>query len=160
MGSPLRADPHAVTSPLGTAMVIGIAILLAVGVAIMARVFTDQNEETPPVTFQKDETADSLQVLHSEPGLRFSSFEVRLSVDGDFDVQPPSNGTHALQAATFVNLGGAAGGPSDAPLTEGAMFYFCAAGDAQGNVKVDIRHVESNSLIWRGEFTMLSACPS
>ena len=155
-----RADNGAVTSPLGNGMTIAIAILLAVGVAIMVRVFTEQNEDTPPVTFSKDEATDSLQVLHAEAGLRRSDFQVRLSVAGDVEVGAPvPAGGDALAPNVFASLGGATDGPADGELVTGNQLYFCATSAASA-VHVEVRHVGSNTVILREDFLALGACPA
>src|SRR5687767_10229730 len=107
MAAGFRKADTGITSAVGTGMMIAIAILLAVGLTIMARVFSDQDEETPPVTFSKDETMDSIRVLHAETGFMHSEFEVRLSMDGDFEAGGPVQpGGDALTADRFVPLGG------------------------------------------------------
>lgn len=160
MSPPVRPGDEGVTSPLGTGMTVAIAILLAVGLAIMVRVFTDQNEETPPVTFSKDETADSFRVLHAEAGLRRSDFQMRLSVAGDVEMEGPVQpGDDALQANVFANLGGAPGGPSDGDLVTGNSLHFCAE-PAAGAVHVEVRHASSNTIILREDFLSLADCPA
>ena len=139
-------------------MTIGIVVLLAGGLFLMVRIFTDRDrDEVSKVTFQRDETADSLQVLHTEVGARRSNLQVRASVAGDFDVGPPAGGD-ALPANEFVTMGGATDGPPDADLSEGTTFYFCATTGPVANVKVDIKDINTNSIIWRGEFTSLGQC--
>jgi hypothetical protein len=160
MASNLSTDRGAVTSALGTGITIGIAILLAVGLAIMVRVFTDQDEATPPVAFAKDEQGDSIQVLQAEPGMMHSEFEVRLSVAGDFEFGGPVQpGGDALPANVFVRLGGVADGPADGEMVSGHMFRFCAEPGA-GDVTIEVRHMASNTIIFREHFLSLADCPA
>lgn len=162
MANRFRTDPFGVTSPLGTAVVVGIVIVLAVGLAIMVRVFTTQQrqEETPPVTFSKDEAADTLLILHAEEGLKRSDFDIQLSVAGDFEFGGPVQpGADALPAGTFVALGGASNGPVDADLVTSQAIYFCAAPGA-GPVHLQIRHVASNTILLREDFISLADCPT
>jgi hypothetical protein len=83
-----------------------------------------------------------------------------LAVGGDFEaeaaVQP---GLLALTAGAFTPLGGAPGGPGDGPVETGITWFFCAETAAE-NVKVDIRHGPTNTIVWRGEFAALGACPA
>jgi hypothetical protein len=81
-------------------------------------------------------------------------------VDGDLDFQPVTTGGDALQGGVFVTLGGAANGPPDGELTESTKIYLCATTGPATNVKVDVKHIGSNSLIWRGEFISLAQCPA
>lgn len=156
-----RTHDEGVTAPLGTAILIGVVILLAVGLFFMVRVFTDEAGSDPQslATFQVDEGSDTLAVRNAEPGVRRSEFEIRFSVDGDFDDRPVTAGTHAFAAGRFVPLGEAIGGPSDAEMTAGTTFHICAAGGPANHVTIDIRHLGSNSVIWRGSFAGLAACP-
>lgn len=149
----------AVTSPLGTGIMVAVAVLLAIGLAVMSRVFTEQNEETPPVAFTKDETHDSLQVLNAEAGMMRSDLEVRLSVPGDFEVGGPvAAGPDALAASVFAHMGGAAGGPADLALAPGTTIHFCAEPGASA-VRVEVRHAVSNTIILREDFLSLADCP-
>lgn len=161
MTSELREDQRGVTSPLGTAVLVGTVIVLAVGLSVMVRVFTTQErqEDPPPVAFSKDETSDTLVILHAEDGLKRSDFEIRLSVAGDFEFGGPVQpGGDALPPDTFVSLGGAANGPEDADLVTSHAIYLCA-GPAPDSIRLDIRHIASNAIILRQTFISLAACP-
>lgn len=157
----LAQDDRGVTSPLGTALTIGIVVLMAIGLSFMVRIFMDDRNQDPQelATFQTDEAQDTLRVRRAEPDVMASAFEIRMSVAGDFDTAPLATGDHALAAGEFAQMGDAAGGPADVPMTAGQAFYFCAGGGAAQGVEITIRHIGSNSVIWRGSFAELSACP-
>jgi hypothetical protein len=155
-----RSHDEAVTAPLGTALMIGIAILFAIGLFFMVRVFTGDGDDPQALaTFQLDEATDTLTVRTAERDSLRSEFEIRLSVDGDFDDEPLAVGAHAIVAGQFVAMGGAAGGADDGPLSAGTTFHFCAAGGSVDSVSFDIRHTDTNSVIQRGTFAGLQACP-
>src|SRR5687767_8857768 len=103
----LAQDDRGVTSPLGTALTIGIVILMAVGLSFMVRVFLDDRNQDPQelATFETDEVRDSLKVRRAEPDVVASAFEVRMSAAGDFDTAPPASGDDALAAGEFAQLG-------------------------------------------------------
>lgn len=157
----LAQDDLGVTSPIGTALTIGIVVLMAIGLSFMVRVFLDDRNQDPQelATFQTDEVQDSLTVRRSDQETMASAFEVRLSVAGDFDIGPVTAGAHALAANVFAQMGDAPGGPADVAMVAGQAFYFCASTGPAQAVQVDIRHAASNSVIWRGTFNELAACP-
>jgi hypothetical protein len=154
-------DDRGVTSPLGTALTIGIVILMAIGLSFMVRVFLDDRNNDPQelATFQTDEVQDSLTVRRADQDTLASEFEVRLSVAGDFDTVPVTAGSHALAPNQFAQMGDAPGGPANVPMVANQAFYFCASGGPAQAVQIDIRHTASNSVIWRGTFNELAACP-
>lgn len=143
-----------VTSPLGTALIIGISILLAGGVALMARVFTERSEETPPVSFAVDEQTDMVRVVHTDDGLRQSDFQIRIGAPGAFALDGPVQAdSDELEPNVFVLLGGAE------ELAEGTTIHLCAE-PASSDVRVEIRYISSNALLLRSEFRSLGDCPA
>lgn len=155
------SDERGVTSPIGTALTIGIVVLMAIGLSFMVRVFMDDRNKDPQelATFETDEAGDALKIRRAEPDIMASAFEVRITIPGDFDTAPLTAGDPALVANEFTAMGDAPGGPADVRMTAGQSFYFCASGGPAQGVQVEIRHSGSNSVIWEGQFAELSACP-
>lgn len=150
-----------VTSPLGTALTIGIVILMAVGLTFMVRIFMDQGDDPQELaTFEVNEAADTIRVQHAESENYRGEFEIQVDVAGDFDDGPLSAGDHALVPGLFTPLGGAVGGPSESQMVAGTEFHFCADSGPAQDVSVSIRHADSNTMIWRGSFLTLGVCPA
>lgn len=150
----------AVTAPLGITLMVGIVTLLAVGVFFLVRGFTDDVGGDPQAlaAFRTDEVQDRLVVQHAEAGALRSDFQLRTSVPTSFDDAPPTPGLSVLGGGIFVGLGGGTG-PDDGPLSAGTAFSFCSVGGPAGNVEVEVRHLDSNSLVWKGRFISLRECP-
>lgn len=159
--SSLTAADPGVTSVLGTAITVGVAVALAFGLLVMLRTITDRDiEKTPETSITRDEQTDSLTFLVVQPGQIRGGYEIRLSVPGDFEFNAvPSDNQPAVAADQFALMGGNAGGPADGPLNPSDRLVLCSSGTDADDVEVSIRHVESNKMIYRETFLKLNACP-
>lgn len=155
-----RFDTQGLAPVVGTILVIAISIVLAGGLFFMSKYIAAPPEKAPKVTFSWNELNDDLQVVTADPDLMRSDYQIQLSVPGDFEfIAEVAPGTDALGALQFVPLGGASGGPTDAPLKAGESIALCSAPAAQ-DVDVAVRHIQSRTMIYRVHVASLQACPA
>ena len=146
--------------------VVAVIVMIAVTVVLAGVLFAviagikSTSENTENVGFKVDETADSLYVIKVEEQPFWSTYEVSLSVAGDFELgMAVAAGGDALLAGVFASMGGAPNGPADARVAAGSTMYFCAEPGPANGVDIAIRHVGANTLIFKGKFLTLMDCP-
>lgn len=146
---------------IGVVLVVAIAVVIAAIVFVLAQRYTaGKGEAAPPFGVAKDENEDRLGIVRVQPELLLSQFKLSLSVDGDFALSEPiPGGPDALVANTLTPLGGAPGGPADGDVLGGTYLSFCSQGGPATDVTVLIMHVESNAVVYRGQFADLAQCP-
>ena len=155
-------DDSAVSPVVGTILMVAIAVVLA-GVLFVVVSTVGNPTDSPDyhdLALSKDELTDEIMFVKVSPALPRSEFQLRLSVAGDFEVDRlVGTGGDALQSGTFVAIGGAADGPPDGMLETGSYIHLCAE-PAASEVFVEVRHAESNSIVWSGTFLALADCPT
>lgn len=154
-------DREAVSPVMGTVLMVAITVVLAGGLFVVVRTIGQGAGSAPELAFNRDEANDYLCMLRVDPVVDRSEFEVRMTVQGDFDInQDVPAGQDALSPGVFVAVGGAPGGPPSGTLQAGNCLSFCVtSGPAQG-VEVTLRHSPSNKIIWKDFFLSLESCPA
>lgn len=158
---PTLPEDEAVSPVVATIVMVAVTVVLAGVLFAVVTGIRSQSHNTENVGFRVDETADSLYVIKVEEQPQWSTYEVRLSVAGDFELGGPVQaGTDALVANVFASMGGAPNGPGDAAVAAGSTMYFCAEPGPVGGVDIEIRHAGANTIIFRSRFLSLQDCPA
>ncbi len=162
MPSRFQQGPEEAVSPVvGTIIMVAITVVIAAVLYLVVNSIKTSGSTSETLGFQIDETNDALYIVKVNDQPLWSTLEVRLSVAGDFDVgQPVQAGGDALAAEAFARMGGAANGPADAVITPGVSVYFCAEPGPASGVELSIRHVNSNTLVYRSKFVSMRDCPA
>lgn len=108
-----------------------------------------QAAAAPQIAFTKDETEDRLEVTQVESDTDWGEFTIYS--DGE-DVRFDRNGGERHE----VDESGTVAGQGTVEATD--LLRFCVGGAPQDDVGVAVAHEASQSLVYEGTFTELSAC--
>lgn len=155
---------EAVSPIIGTILMVAIVVVLAGVVFMIATNLGKSVDDRPIFGIARDETMDRFEFNKVHPTVPRVNYEIRMSASGDFDINADATGDLAAPTANiFVKMAGEPGGPGHGTLSTGDYMSFCAQAATPGaqtaDVTVEIRHSESNSIVWKETFLSLRDCP-
>jgi len=126
----MRRSDEAVSPIIGAVMLVAIAVLLAGGVFVMVRIFTDESvEKAPLVAFADDPEDPTLTVVRASPGLTWDEL--------------------VLMGDCLPLLNGAAYPPAPGTAVESGDVLECQAGEV---LRIASTHREDNTLLLDHDF--------
>lgn len=176
-------EDDAVSPVIGVILMVAITVVLAAVVFVLVSNLSEGGDQAPTVGFQKDESADRLNVISADNGIQWSDFEFsyRGTLDTDttayvlcYAINANSNdaagvcvdaadgATAESGAVTTTNANIDPATALTADLAGGNFLDFCAGhatGTAtQGPIDIVIVHTETNTQVYETTFNTVGVC--
>lgn len=149
------APLSSVLSPL-TSFLGGFVFGAGAGMGVFPRGGFDDYEESmraPDVAFAMDETNDRLTLVKADSGLTYGDFELMSSAPLRYARNGEPTSSSAEVGPWYQPMGDWA-----APFLAGDYVDFCDPSGAGASATLQIRHVESNTLVYESTLAAIQAC--
>ena len=148
-----RDAEGAVTPVLGTALMVGIVVMLSAGVVLIVNKVQDDRDDKPKheTFFIKDEEADRIQMARGEMEMNWDELTIKAAPSVRYEMNGESDILSTILTTAYAS-------PGSGPATGGDFLDFCGPLGEVRDVRITITHEVANKVLYDSEFSVVAPC--